>query len=93
MIIIVSKRSLPFYDALQSELDKMVRIVREAIGGIKVIKALAKEDHEKDKYEKSNRSFFKEKQAGLIVASLNPAMNLLLNLGFVLILYVDHHGS
>ncbi len=89
VIIIVSKRSLPFYDALQSELDKMVRIVREAIGGIKVIKALAKEDHEKDKYEKSNRAVSsKEKQAGLIVASLNPAMNLLLNLGFVLILYV-----
>ncbi len=89
VIIFVSKYSIPFYDALQTELDNMVRIVREAIAGIKIIKALAKEESEKDKYNQSNRAVsYKEKRAGMIVATLNPSMNLLLNLGFVLILYV-----
>jgi ATP-binding cassette subfamily B protein len=89
VVILISKVSIPFYDRLQSSLDQLIRVVRENITGIRVIKALAKESFEKDKFEKVNRDVSKkEKSAGYIIASLNPLMNLILNLGLVLIVYI-----
>src|SRR5690554_488519 len=88
-IVFVSKKGIPFYDRLQTSLDNMVRVVRENISGIRIIKALGKEAGEKEKYEQVNQEVSrKEKKAGFIVATLNPIMNLLLNLGLVSILYV-----
>ncbi len=88
-VYFVSKRGIPYYDRLQKALDVMVRVVRENIAGIRIIKSLAKEDNEKDKYAAINQNVsYREKKAGLIVATLNPIMNLLLNLGLVVIMYV-----
>lgn len=89
VVLYISKVSIPFYDRLQSSLDQLIRVVRENITGIRVIKALAKESFEKDKFEKVNEDVSKrEKTAGYIIASLNPLMNLILNLGLVLIVYI-----
>lgn len=89
VIVLVSRQGVPFYDALQTTLDTMVRIVRENISGIRIIKSFAKEDSEKVRFQTINEEVStKEKKAGLIVATLNPIMNLILNLGLLLILYV-----
>lgn len=89
VVLYISKVSIPFYDRLQNSLDQLIRVVRENITGIRVIKALAKESFEKDKFEKVNEDVSKrEKTAGYIIASLNPLMNLILNLGLVLIVYI-----
>lgn len=89
VIVFVSRRGVPFYDQLQTTLDTMVRIVRENISGIRIIKSFAKEDSEKERFQTINEEVSeKEKKAGLIVATLNPIMNLILNLGLLLILYV-----
>ena len=89
VVLYISKVSIPFYDRLQNSLDQLIRVVRENITGIRIIKALAKESFEKDKFEKVNEDVSKrEKTAGYIIASLNPLMNLILNLGLVLIVYI-----
>lgn len=89
VVILISKVSIPFYDKLQNSLDQLIRVVRENITGIRVIKALAKESFEKDKFEIVNKDVSKkEKTAAYIIASLNPLMNLILNLGLVLIVYI-----
>lgn len=89
VVIYISKISIPFYDRLQSSLDQLIRVVRENITGIRVIKSLAKESFEKDKFKEVNQDVSKrEKTAGYIIASLNPLMNLILNLGLVLIVYI-----
>ena len=89
VVLYISKVSIPFYDRLQNSLDQLIRVVRENITGIRIIKALAKESFEKDKFEKVNEDVSKrEKTAGYIIASLNPLMNLILNLGLVIIVYI-----
>lgn len=89
VVLYISKVSIPFYDRLQNSLDQLIRVVRENITGIRFIKALSKESFEKDKFEKVNEDVSKrEKTAGYIIASLNPLMNLILNLGLVLIVYI-----
>lgn len=89
VVILISKVSIPFYDRLQNSLDQLIRVVRENITGIRIIKALAKEDFEKDKFNQVNQDVSKrEKTAGYIIALLNPLMNLILNMGLVVIVYI-----
>lgn len=89
VVILISKVSIPYYDRLQSSLDQLIRVVRENITGIRIIKALAKENFEKDKFNQVNQDVSKrEKTAGYIIALLNPLMNLILNMGLVVIVYI-----
>ena len=87
VIIWISRKGIPYYDRLQTSLDQLIRVVRENITGIRIIKALAKEDHEQAKFDGVNEDVScKERTAGYVIASLNPLMNLILNGGLVLIL-------
>lgn len=87
VIIWISRKGIPFYDRLQTSLDQLIRVVRENITGIRIIKALAKEDYEQTKFDGVNEDVSrKERTAGYVIASLNPLMNLILNGGLVLIL-------
>lgn len=92
-----SKKSIPMYHALQKAVDQFVRLLREDIAGIRVIKALSKTDYEKKKYEALNGEVVTlEKKANVIMAVVNPATNLFLNLGIVLVViagaYRVHQG-
>lgn len=88
VIYFISRRGVPYYSQLQKELDSLIRIVRENIAGIRVIKALAKEKDEQAKFEQVNLAVSKkERSAGYVVSMLNPMMNLLLNMGLIMILY------
>ena len=42
IVYIISKKGIPLYTQLQETVDKMVRVVRENIIGVRVIKALSK---------------------------------------------------
>lgn len=84
-----SKKSIPMYSALQEAVDRFVRLIREDIAGIRVIKALSKTAYEKERYDALNREVVaKEKRAGITMAVVNPSMNLFLNLGLVLVVLV-----
>ena len=81
-----SKKSIPMYHALQKAVDQFVRLLREDIAGIRVIKALSKTDYEKKKYDALNKEVVTlEKKADVTMAIVNPATNLFLNLGIVLV--------
>lgn len=82
--IYVSKRSIPMYSGLQEANDRFVRLVREDIAGIRVIKALSKTDYETEKFRTVNREVVeRERKNGMVMAIINPSMNVLLNLGLV----------
>ena len=62
----------------------MVRVVREDVGGIRVIKALSKDSYEHERYDKVNRALIKdETTAGVTMGAVNPIMTVLMNLGIV----------
>ena len=85
----VTKKSIPMYTKTQEAVDGFVRLVREDIAGIRVIKALSKAEYEKNRFDRWNRMVVdREQRAGMVTASLNPAMNLILNLGLVLVVIV-----
>lgn len=83
----VTKRSVPMFTSLQQSIDEFVRLVREDIAGIRVIKALSKGDFEKDRFDQVNqRVADRERKAGMNTALLNPFMNIILNMGLVLVI-------
>lgn len=89
IVYIVSKKGIPLYTLLQEATDRMVRVVRENITGIRVIKALSKTQYEKNRFTIVNHEVVdQELKAGTTMAVTNPVMNLLLNIGLTLVVIV-----
>lgn len=89
VVYFVSKKGIPLYDKVQSSTDKMVRIVRENIVGVRVIKALSKTDFEKARFEESNEEVGKnDMSAAIIMGITSPVMQILLNAGLVAVVFV-----
>ena len=87
--VYVSRRSIPMYSGLQEANDRFVRMVREDISGIRVIKALSKTDYETEKFRSVNKEVVeRERKNGMVMAIINPSMNILLNLGLVGVILV-----
>lgn len=89
LTIYVSRKSIPMYGGLQEATDRFVRMVREDIAGIRVIKALSKSDYEIDKFKDINKEVVeRDRKTGMVMAIINPVMNILLNLGLVCVIIV-----
>lgn len=86
IVYFISKKGVPLYTKVQQSVDKMIRVVREDVMGIRVIKALSKSDYEHRRYEEVNQNLVKdETKAGVIMGTVNPIMTLLMNMGLVLV--------
>lgn len=89
VIYTVSKKGIPLYDKVQKKTDGMVRIVRENIVGVRVIKALSKTDYEKNRFfDINNEVSSSETTAGVVMATTSPVMNILLNGGMTAVILV-----
>ena len=89
VVWLVSRKGIPMYGELQKAIDVMVRTVREDISGIRVIKALSKIEQEKEHFAQVNHEVVRrDTKASLTMAITNPMMNLLLNLGLTLVIFV-----
>ena len=86
VVFFVSSKGIPMYTGVQKKLDSVVRIMRENITGIRVVKALSKEDHEKKRFAGANEEMAKsDMMAGTIMAIPGPFMQLCLNIGLTLV--------
>ena len=89
IIVFVSRRGVPLYDKVQQGMDSIVRIMRENITGIKVVKALSKEDYEKRRYAGANETLARrDRKAGIVMALPGPIMSLALNIGLTVVVVV-----
>lgn len=86
VVVAVSRRGVPLYGAVQRELDGMVRVMRENITGVRVVKALSKEERERRRFHDCNdRLTRSDLKASLIMALPGPLVQLCLNVGLVLV--------
>ena len=85
----LTSKGLPLYTKVQKAVDGMIRVVREDAQGIRVIKALTKQDYEYRRYDKVNRDLaYIEGKTNSIMSSANPVMNFFMNLGLVCVVFV-----
>lgn len=88
-VVFVSMRGIPLYDNVQKSMDDIVRIMRENISGIRVVKALSKEDYEIRRFEGANgRMAGRDRKAGIIMALPGPVMTFILNVGLTAVVFV-----
>lgn len=86
IVVFVSMKGIPLYDKVQQSVDDIVRIMRENISGIRVVKALSKEDYEIRRFEKVNEQMAKKDvKAGIVMALPGPLMTFFLNVGLTIV--------
>ena len=86
LVCFVSWKGIPLYDEVQRRMDTLVRIMRENITGIRVVKALSKESYEERRYGEANdRMARQEIRASVIMSLPGPIVTTFLNIGLTLV--------
>ena len=86
VVFFVSSKGIPLYTGVQKKLDSVVRIMRENITGIRVVKALSKGEFEKRRFAAANEDMARtDMRAGTIMAIPGPFMQLCLNIGLTMV--------
>ncbi len=85
----VSRYGIPLYNRVQQRLDDVVRVMRENISGIRVVKALSKTEYEKRRFAGYNDAMAdSDITAGTVMALPGPIMQLCLNVGLTLVVFL-----
>jgi ATP-binding cassette subfamily B multidrug efflux pump len=89
-LIIVRMR--PLFRSMQKRIDKVNRIMREQIGGIRVIRAFVRDDREQERYQGANDELTDVSlKAGRLMAMMFPTVMLIVNLSSILVLWFGGH--
>lgn len=89
IMVFISLKGIPFYETVQGCVDEIVRIMRENITGIRVVKALSKEEYEKRRYMAANEDMAqKDIKASVIMSLPVPLVTMLLNVGLTIVVLV-----
>ena len=88
LIRFVLKKVSPLFRSLQVKTDRINRIFREGLTGIRVIRAFRREDYEEERFNESNQDYKETSLAAHVyMASLMPLMILLASSTTILIIY------
>ena len=89
VVFLVTKKGLPLYSEVQLKVDKLTQTVRETASGIRVVKALSKEEYQKEKLKEANLNVVnQEKKASTTMALSSPILTFILNFGLVFVIFV-----
>ena len=89
-VIVIAKISEPLSETQQKRLDKLNRISRENLTGIRVIRAFGNDNHENERFEETNEAYASvSKKLFKLMAVSQPSFFLLLNVAILAIFWVS----
>ena len=89
-VYFISKKGVPLYTRVQKSVDNMIRVVREDVQGIRVIKALSKIPYEHRRYNEVNSALVKDEiRAGSVMSGIHPVMIFFMNAGSVAVIAIS----
>ena len=89
LLILISKRSIPLYTKAQQCAEELVRRIQENMTGVRIIKALSKEEVEKERFDDASRNVIEtDQRAEITMAAANPLMNIFLNVGMAVVIVI-----
>ncbi|HAG42611.1 MAG TPA: multidrug ABC transporter ATP-binding protein, partial [Clostridium sp.] len=89
-VVIIAKKSHPMSQTQQKRLDKLNRISRENLTGIRVIRAFGNDDYERKRFGKTNEDYTDiSKKLHKLMAVSQPTFFLLLNIAILAILWIS----
>jgi ATP-binding cassette subfamily B protein len=84
-----SKKGIPLYKKNQFLMDQLIRKLREFITGARVVRALSMNMYEMEQFQTINQtSNESELYANKVMARVNPMMNIVMNIGLVVVLVI-----
>ncbi|MEG0307688.1 MAG: ABC transporter ATP-binding protein [Clostridium sp.] len=89
-VLIIAKLSHPISEKQQNMLDKLNRISRENLTGIRVIRAFGNDNHEKERFAETNNDYASvSKKLYKLMAISQPTFFFLLNLAILAIFWIS----
>lgn len=87
-IIAVGKKGMPLFTVVQKKVDKLNRVVRENVTGIRVIRAFDKQEYEMERFEEANRDLRDTNlKINKIMSFLFPGIFFILDAIIILVIY------
>lgn len=88
IITLVMRKTVPLYCTVQGRLDKLTRVLRENLSGVRVIRAFARTDKEQKRFGGATEEHTAASiRVGKLAALLNPGTQLIMNLAILAIVW------
>jgi len=88
VIGLVVRRAIPLFQAMQVRLDRINQVMREALAGVRVIRAFVRTRHEEERFGVANEELFETAlSVNRLFAITIPAMTLIFNLSTVAVMW------
>ena len=88
-VVVIAKLSHPISETQQKRLDKLNRISRENLTGIRVIRAFGNDDHERERFMETNEDYANiSKKLFKLMAASPPTFFFLLNMAVLAIFWL-----
>lgn len=89
-VFIIAKTSDPISDRQQKGMDKLNRILRENLSGVRVIRAFRKDSYESRRYSMANEDYANNaKKLFKLMSVSEPAFFMLLNIAIVIVFIIS----
>ncbi len=89
LIVAIMRKATPMFSQVQTKLDKVNSVVRENVGGARVVKAYVREDAENARFEDANSDLMRMNiRVQRIMALTNPLIMIILNLSVCAIIFI-----
>jgi len=87
-IFVISRKAMPLFRSMQAKLDRLNRVQREGLTGVRVIRAFNRTEHERRRFDGANRELTDTAlRATRLMAFTMPAMMLIVNFSSVAIVW------
>ena len=91
-VALIIMRMRPLFRLVQTRIDKINRVLREQITGIRVIRAFVRDKAERERFNGANQELFDVSLAvGRLMAMMFPVVMLIVNLSSVAVLWFGGH--
>ncbi len=88
VIALVMSRAIPLFQAMQQKIDRINRVMRETLAGVRVIRAFVRTGHEEARFDDASRDLFDTTvRVNRLFAVTIPTMTLILNVSTVAVVW------
>src|ERR1041384_5589966 len=88
VIIFFVGRMGPLFLTVQKKLDRLNMVLQENIAGVRLVKAFVRADHEAGRFADANEDYTdRNTRVMRFMATLSPAMSILVNIGIVIVIW------
>lgn len=88
VMTLIMRKTVPLHRTVQGRLDRLTRVLRETLSGVRVIRAFARTEKEEARFDKAAEEHTDAAlRVGRISAVLNPGTQLIMNLAILAIVW------